>query len=78
MTWAPLQVGHRLANGGDFTGALDARQIRRLRAARERAAGLRDVDEVDASGGDPDEDLAWPWSRYRCVGDQAQVLRAVQ
>ena len=75
---AGLQVGHPLADGGDFAGALDARQIRRLRAACERAAGLRDVDEVDAGGGDPDQDLARAWARYRRVGDQAQVLRAVQ
>jgi hypothetical protein len=49
---------HPLADGGDFTGAFDARQIRRLRATGERAAGLRDVDKVDAGGGDPDQDLA--------------------
>jgi hypothetical protein len=75
---AGLQVGHSLAHRDDFTGALDARQVRRLRAARERAAGLRDVDEVDAGGGDPDQDLTRAWARYLCVGDEAQVLRAVQ
>jgi hypothetical protein len=37
---AGLQVSHPLAHGGDFTGALDASQIRRLRAACERASGL--------------------------------------
>jgi hypothetical protein len=30
----------------------------RLRAAGERVVGLRDVDEVDAGGGDPDQDFA--------------------
>jgi hypothetical protein len=68
---AGLQVSHPLANGGDFTHALDARQVRRLRAAHERAAGLGDVDEVDAGGGDPDQDLARARARYQRVGDQA-------
>jgi len=75
---AGLQAGHRLADGSDVTGALDARQVRRLRAACECAAGLRDVDEVDAGGGDPDQDLTRARARYGRVGDQAQVLRAVQ
>jgi hypothetical protein len=75
---AGLQAGHPLADGGDFAGRLDARQVRRLRAACERAPGLGDVDEVHAGGGDPDQDLARARSRYRRVGDQAQVLRAVQ
>src|SRR6266851_7614901 len=48
------------------------------RTAQEGAAGLRDVAEVDAGGGDPDQDLARARYRYRRVGDQAQVLRAVQ
>jgi len=42
------------------------------------AAGLRDVTEVEAGGGDPDQDLTRTRHRYRRVGDQAQVLRAVQ
>ena len=58
--------------GGDFTGALDARQVRRLWAACKCAAGLRDVNEVDAGGGDPDQDLTRAWARterrFRCGG----------
>ena len=42
---------------GDLAGGLEARQAGGLRAAQERAAGLRDVAEVDAGGGDPDQDL---------------------
>src|SRR5262249_56191062 len=37
-----------------------------------------DSGEVDPGGGDPDQNLVRPRDRYRRVGDQPQVLRAVQ
>ncbi|GII00468.1 hypothetical protein Pta02_24760 [Planobispora takensis] len=37
---AGLRIGHPLTDGDDLTRALDARRIRRLRAAGERAASL--------------------------------------
>ena len=72
MTRAPgFQAGHCLAHDGDLAGSLEARQVRGLRAAHERAVGLRDVAEVDTGGGDPDQDLARARDRYRRIGDQA-------
>ena len=65
------QFGHPLANGDDFTSALDPREVRRLRTACECAARLRNVDEVDACGADPDQELSRPWARYGGIGDQA-------
>src|SRR3954453_5649321 len=75
---AGLQVGHPRPDGDDFTGALDARQVRRPRATCEGAAGLRDVGEVDPGGGNTDQDGTWSGVRYRYVGDQTQVRWAVQ
>lgn len=62
---AGLQDSHPLANGDDFTGALDAGHVRRLWDACKRAACLRDVDEVDPGGGDPYQDLVQSWARYQ-------------
>ncbi len=73
-----LQAGHRRTPGGDLAGRLDARQVRRARAAQERAVGLGDVDEVDPGRGDLDQDLVRARGRDRRIRDQAQVLRAVQ
>jgi hypothetical protein len=75
---AGRRAGHPLAHGDDLARRLEAGQVRRLRAARERAAGHGDVEEVDARGGDADQHLARAGRRHRRVGDQAEVLRAVQ
>src|SRR5260370_513644 len=53
-------------------------QAAAVRGAQERAVGLGDVAEVDTGGGDPDQDLTRARDRYRRVGYQAQVLRAIQ
>ena len=73
-----FQAGDGSAPGDDLAYSLLACQIRRLRASEEPAVGLRDVAEVDAGGGDPDQDVARARGRDRHVGDQSQVLRAVQ
>ena len=72
------RAGHPVAHRDDLARRLESRHVRRPWTVAERAAGLRDVREVDAGGAHPDQDLALARHGHRCVGDETHVPRPVE